>query len=134
MSITEIFDVRTTTRIETIDITSLVRAAVRKSGVESGLACIFCPHTTAGLTIQENSDPKVKTDLASQLSHLAPHDGTYVSAEANSDAHIKSSLMGASLTLIIDGGKPMLGTWQALYFCEFDGPRSRRVMVKVLAG
>jgi secondary thiamine-phosphate synthase enzyme len=134
MSVTEIFDVRTTTRIETIDITSLVRAAVRKSGVDSGLACIFCPHTTAGLTIQENSDPKVKTDLNAHLGHIVPQVGTYVSAEANSDAHIKSSIIGASLTLIIDGGKPVLGTWQALYFCEFDGPRSRRVTVKVIAG
>src|SRR6188474_933667 len=108
MPATEVFDVRTTTRIETIDITSMVRAAVRKSGIESGLACIFCPHTTAGLTIQENSDPKVKTDLNSHLGQLVPHDGTYVSAEANSDAHIKSSLMGASLSLIVDGGKPLL--------------------------
>lgn len=134
MPATEIFDVRTTTRTETIDITSLVRAAIRKSGVESGIACVFCPHTTAGLTIQENSDPKVKSDLIDQLARVAPHEGPYVSAGANSDAHIKSSLVGASLTLVIDGGKPMLGTWQALYFCEFDGPRSRRVMVKVVAG
>lgn len=133
MSVTEIFDVRTTTRTETIDITSLVRSAIRKSGVDSGIVCVFCPHTTAGLTIQENSDPKVKTDLTEQLSRLVPHDGTYVSAEANSDAHIKSSIIGASLSLIIDGGKPVLGTWQALYFCEFDGPRSRRVMVKVVS-
>jgi secondary thiamine-phosphate synthase enzyme len=134
MAVTEIFDVRTTTRIETIDITSLVRSAIRKSGVDGGLACIFSPHTTAGLTIQENSDPKVKADLVGHLSKVVPHDGGYVSAEANSDAHIKSSIIGASLTLIVDGGKPMLGTWQALYFCEFDGPRSRRVMVKVIAG
>jgi len=134
MSVTEIFDVRTTTRIETIDITSLVRSAIRKSGVDSGLACIFCPHTTAGLTIQENSDPKVKTDLNAHLGKMVPHDGTYVSAEANSDAHIKSSLIGASLTLLVDCGQPVLGTWPALYFCQFDGPRSRRVMVKVVAG
>ena len=134
MSVTEIFDVRTTTRIETIDITSLVRSAIRKSGVDSGLACVFCPHTTAALTIQENSDPKVKTDMAQHLGKVVPHDGGYISAEANSDAHIKSSIIGASLTLIVDAGKPMLGTWQALYFCEFDGPRSRRVMVKVIAG
>ncbi len=133
MPATEVFDVRTTTRIETIDITSLVRAAIRKSGIDSGLACIFCPHTTAGLTLQENSDPKVKTDLLEQLGTVVPHDGPYVSAATNSDAHIKSSLVGASITLIIDGGKPLLGTWQALYFCEFDGPRSRRVFVKVVA-
>jgi secondary thiamine-phosphate synthase enzyme len=131
---TETFDVRTTTRIETIDITSLVRAAIRKSGVDNGLACVFCPHTTAGLTIQENSDPRVKADLTAQLARLAPHDGEYVSAENNSDAHIKSSVLGVSLTLIVENGKPLLGTWQALYFCEFDGPRSRRVMVRVVPG
>lgn len=124
---TEILDVRTTTRIETIDITSLVRAAVRKSGVENGIACVFCPHTTAGLTIQENSDPKVRGDVIDQLGRLAPHSGS-----DNNDAHIKSSLVGASLTVIVEGGKPVLGTWQAVYFCEFDGPRSRRVMIRVV--
>lgn len=124
---TEILDVRTTTRIETIDITSLVRAAVRKSGVDNGIACVFCPHTTAGLTIQENSDPKVRGDVIEQLAVLAPHSGG-----DNNDAHIKSSLVGASLSLIVEGGKPVLGTWQAVYFCEFDGPRSRRVMIRVV--
>ena len=132
MSDSEIIDVRTSTRIETIDITALIRAAVRKSGVESGIACVFCPHTTAGLTIQENSDPRVRTDLAAQLSKLVPHDGPYVNADNNSDAHIKSSLVGASLTLIVEGGKPAIGTWQAVYFCEFDGPRSRRIQIKVV--
>ena len=131
---TETFDVRTTTRIETIDITSLVRAAIRRSGVDSGLACVFCPHTSAGIIIQENNDPKVKTDLAEQLSRLVPHDGAYASAENNSDAHIKSSLLGVSLTLIVEHGKPVLGSWQALFFCELDGPRSRRVMVRVVPG
>jgi len=132
MPATETLDVRTTTRIETIDITSLVRAAVRKSGIDAGIACVFCPHTTAGITIQENSDPRVRTDLADHLSKLVPHDGPYVGADNNSDAHIKSSLIGASLSLIVEGGKPVLGTWQAIYFCEFDGPRSRRVMVRVV--
>ena len=132
MPATEILDVRTTTRIETIDITSLIRAAVRKSGIDAGLACVFCPHTTAGITIQENSDPQVRGDLSDHLSKLVPHDGPYVNADNNSDAHIKSSVIGASLTVIVDGGKPMLGTWQAIYFCEFDGPRSRRVMVRVV--
>jgi secondary thiamine-phosphate synthase enzyme len=132
MAATEILDVRTTTRIETIDITSLIRAAVRKSGIDAGLACVFCPHTTAGITIQENSDPRVRTDLNDHLSKLVPHDGPYVNADNNSDAHIKSSVVGASLTVIVDGGKQLLGTWQAIYFCEFDGPRSRRVMVRVV--
>jgi secondary thiamine-phosphate synthase enzyme len=132
MAATEILDVRTTTRIETIDITSLIRAAVRKSGIDAGLACVFCPHTTAGITIQENSDPQVRADLSGHLSKLVPHDGPYVNADNNSDAHIKSSVIGASLSLIVESGKPLLGTWQAIYFCEFDGPRSRRVMVRVV--
>lgn len=132
MAATEIFDVRTTTRLETIDITSLVRAAIRKSGVDDGIACVFCPHTTAGLTIQENSDPTVRSDLVEHLSKMVPHDGPYVNTDNNSDAHIKSSVVGASLSLIVESGKPVLGTWQAIYFCEFDGPRSRRVMVRVV--
>jgi secondary thiamine-phosphate synthase enzyme len=132
MAGTETLDLRTSTRIETIDITSLVRAAIRKSGVDGGIACVFCPHTTAGLTIQENSDVQVRTDLAEHMAKLVPHDGPYVNADNNSDAHIKSSLIGASLSLIIDAGKPVLGTWQAIYFCEFDGPRSRRVMIRVV--
>jgi secondary thiamine-phosphate synthase enzyme len=135
MPVTEILDVRTTTRIETIDITSLVRAAIRKSGVDAGIACVFCPHTTAGLTIQENSDPKVRGDLNAHLSRLVPApDGvvTYAKTDNNSDAHIKSSLVGASLSLIVDAGKPVLGQWQAVYFCEFDGPRTRRVMIRVV--
>ena len=132
MAAIETVDIKTTTRIETIDITQLVRAAVKKSGVDGGLACVFCPHTTAGLTIQVNSDPRVRTDLSNQLSKLVPHDGAYINADNNSDAHIKSSLVGASMTLMVDAGKPVLGTWQAIYFCEFDGPRQRRVMVQVV--
>ena len=134
MGATDTFDIRTTTRAEVIDVTSLVRNAVRKSGVTSGIACVFCPHTTAGLTIQENSDPRVKQDLTEHLNKVVPHDGPYVNADNNSDAHIKSSLVGASLTLIVEGGKPVLGTWQAVYFCEFDGPRNRLLMVRVVAG
>src|SRR5688500_10670548 len=124
MGASEIVDVRTTTRIETIDITSLVRAAVRKSGVDTGIACVFCPHTTAGLTFQEDSVPRVRADLAEHLSKLVPDDGPFVNADNNTDAHIKSSLVGASLSLIVEAGKPLLGTWQAIFFCEFDGPRS----------
>src|SRR5687768_6029138 len=104
MPVTEILDVRTTTRIETIDITSLVRAAIRKSGIDAGIACVFCPHTTAGLTIQENSDPKVRGDLNAHLSRLVPPpDGVvaYAKTDNNSDAHIKISLVGASLSLIV---------------------------------
>ena len=132
MAATETFDIRTTTRVETIDVTSLVRAAVRKSGIDGGLCCVFCPHTTAGLTIQENSDPHVRTALTEHLAQAVPHDATSVTAANNSDAHVKSSLVGAQVTLIVDAGKPLLGTWQAIYFCEFDGPRSRRLHVRVV--
>ena len=132
MAATETFDIRTTSRVETIDITSLVRAAVRKSGVDSGLCCVFCPHTTAGLTVQENSDPQVKAALSAHVAQAVPHDATAITAANNSDAHVKSSLLGAQLTLIVDAGKPVLGTWQAIYFCEFDGPRSRRLLIKTI--
>ena len=132
MNGTEIIDVKTTTRSEMIDITALIRAAIRKSGVSNGLACVFCPHTTAGITLQENTNPAVKRDLLAHLNTLVPVDGGYQHAEENSDAHIKSTIVGASLTLIIDNGRPLFGTWQAVYFCEFDGPRSRRVMVRVV--
>ena len=126
-------DVRTTTRCETIDITSLVRAAVKKSRIESGIAVVFCQHTTAGLTIQENSDPNVKAELTAQLTRLVPTgaDGG-ASASTNVDAHVKSSLIGASLSIIVEGGRPALGPWQAVFFCEFDGPRNRRLLIKVV--
>ena len=129
MGASETFDIRTTTRAEVIDVTALVRGAVRKSGISSGIACVFCPHTTAGVTIQENSDPRVRQALSEHLSQTVPRGG-----DENMDAHIKSSLVGASLTLIVEGGKPVLGTWQAVYFCEFDGPRNRLLMVRVVPG
>ena len=132
MAATETIDVRTTTRCETIDITSLVRAAVKKSRVESGIAVVFCQHTTAGLTIQENSDATVKAELTAHLIRLVPGGEAAASASTNVDAHVKSSLIGASLSLVIDGGKPALGPWQAIFFCEFDGPRNRRLVVKVV--
>ena len=130
---TEILDVRTTTRIETIDITALVRAAVKKAGVQEGLCCVFCPHTTAGLTIQENADPTVKADMMQHLSKLIPKEG-FTHDEGNSDSHIKSSVVGASTTVLVENGRLLLGHWQAIFFCEFDGPRDRRVHIKVVPG
>ena len=132
MAVTETLDVRTTTRTETIDITSLVRAAVRKSGIDSGIAVVFCKHTTAALTVQENSDPSVRAALLAHLDAAVPHGAAVLSAATNVDAHVKASLTGASLSLVVDGGKPVLGPWQAIYFCEYDGPRSRQVLVKVV--
>jgi secondary thiamine-phosphate synthase enzyme len=130
----ETIDVRTTRREELIDVTSLVRAAIRKAGVQGGLACIYCPHTTAAVTLQENSDPTVRSDLVRHLARVVPQDQGFEHAQDNQDAHIKSSVVGASLTLIVDQGRPMLGPWQAVYFCEFDGPRQRKVFVRVVPG
>lgn len=132
MSSVETIDIKTRGREEMIDITALVRAAIRRAGVDGGLACVFVPHTTAAVTIQENTDPDVRKDMVSMLARIFPRDAGYAKREDNSDAHIKSSAIGASLTLIVDQGKPVLGPWQALYFCEFDGPRTRKVHVRVV--
>lgn len=134
MAAMETIDVKTTTRSEMIDITALVRAAVRRSGVSAGLVCVFCPHTTAGVAIQENSDPAVKADMVRHLGLVVPREAGSQRPDQNSDAHIKGSLIGQSLTLIIEGGRPQLGNWQAIFFCEFDGPRDRRILIRALAG
>jgi secondary thiamine-phosphate synthase enzyme len=131
----ESIDVRTTTREEMVDVTALVRAAVKRSGVERGVVTVFVPHTTAGITIQENTDPTVKSDMLGLLRRLVPKgDANFQHGEDNSDAHIKSSMVGVSTTIPVEGGRLLLGLWQAIFFCEFDGPRDRRVIVKVIAG
>lgn len=132
MSPPQTIDVRTTTREEMVDVTALVRAAIRKAGLKDGLVCVFCPHTTAGVTIQENSDPTVKSDMVAHMARLVPKDAGFQHSEDNSDAHIKASLIGSAVTLIVDGGRPLLGHWQALFLCEFDGPRERRIVVKAV--
>jgi secondary thiamine-phosphate synthase enzyme len=134
MPATETIDIKTTTRSEMIDITALVRAAIKRSRVAAGLACVFCPHTTAAVAIQENSDPQVKADMVRHLGLVVPREAGSERPDQNSDAHIKGSLVGQSLTLIVEGGRPQLGTWQAIFFCEFDGPRDRRVQVRVVSG
>ena len=119
-------------RDELVDITGMVSRAVRDSGVKSGYALVYVPHTTAGITINENADPDVVHDILKQLDVAVPWSQPfYRHAEDNSAAHIKASMMGSSVAVIIEDEGLMLGTWQALYFCEFDGPRSRRVHVKV---
>jgi secondary thiamine-phosphate synthase enzyme len=128
----ETIEIRTGSRIEFVDITSKVREAISGSGVGDGIAVVFVTHTTAGVTINEAADPSVVTDINTKLSQLVPHRDAYRHAEGNSDAHIKASLMGSSAHLIVSGGKPILGTWQGVFFCEFDGPRSRRVLVTVV--
>jgi len=116
------------------DITAQVRTAVTESGVEEGVCILFCPHTTAGLTLNENWDPDVRHDLGVGLDALSPARDRYRHSEGNSPAHLKSSLVGASLTLIVSGGKLALGMWQGVYLAEFDGPRRRWIFVKTMAG
>lgn len=117
---------------ELIDITNAVRDIASDSGIQDGLVLIYTPHTTAAITINENADPDVITDLLAGLDRIAPLQNNYRHLEGNSAAHIKSSLVGASETVILSAGALQLGTWQGLYFCEFDGPRARKVYIQVL--
>ncbi|EFW38255.1 secondary thiamine-phosphate synthase enzyme YjbQ [Treponema phagedenis] len=116
---------------ELVDITGFVQSAIRETGVRSGTALIFCPHTTAAITINENADPDVKADLLKGLAYISPDRPVYMHAEGNSPAHIKASLVGSSVSVIIENGALLLGTWQGIYFCEFDGPRKRYFHVKI---
>jgi len=126
------FNVETKTREELVDVTSLVQKAVSESGVDSGIAICFVPHTTAAVTINENADPDVRRDIIYKLRKEIPQSEGYHHSEGNSDAHIKASLLGFSEQIIFEGKRLVLGTWQAVYFCEFDGPRRRQLIVKVL--
>ena len=123
-----------TQRVDFYSITSQVREAVTKSGVTSGIAVVFSPHTTAGITINENADPDVVHDLLIGLDKAFPDHTEFRHGEGNSTAHLKASAVGSSATIIIENGKPVLGTWQGIYFCEFDAPRNRRFYVKVMGG
>jgi len=124
--------IKTKTRTEFVDITSEVQKVVEESGIKSGICYIYIPHTTAGITINEGADPSVIKDIQNTLSKMVPNSRNYLHAEGNSDAHIKTSLAGSSEVIIIDKNKLFLGTWQSIFFCEFDGPRHRRVVVKLL--
>jgi secondary thiamine-phosphate synthase enzyme len=127
------FGVKTRARTEFIDITSEVQEVVDASGVKNGICHVYVPHTTAAVTINEGADPSVVRDIQNSLSKLIPHSGNYLHMEGNSDAHIKTSLVGSSETVIIEKGKLQLGTWQSIFFCEFDGSRHRRVTVKLMS-
>ena len=124
--------VKTSRKVEMIDITGEVNRRIKKSSIREGICLIYCPHTTAGLTINENADPNVVRDILNGLDRLIPEDCSYLHAEGNSPAHIKSSIVGCSQTVIISSGKLSLGTWQSVFFCEFDGPRTRSVWVKTI--
>ncbi|MCL6612528.1 MAG: secondary thiamine-phosphate synthase enzyme YjbQ [Peptococcaceae bacterium] len=122
-------EVVTRQRTELVDITAGIRRLAAGSGIREGVAHIFAPHTTAAITINENADPTVVRDILAALERLVPQRGDYRHGEGNSDAHIKASLLGSSLTVLISGGDLLLGTWQGIFFCEFDGPRKRKVWV-----
>ncbi len=131
------FDVQTRERTEMIDVTGEVAGAVRASGVRSGIALVYSPHTTAGVTIQENADPDVQHDLLLALESAVPLRalrGHYRHAEGNSDAHVKASLIGSSAAIPVEEGALVLGTWQGIFLCEFDGPRTRTLHVRVIKG
>ncbi|KPJ60067.1 MAG: hypothetical protein AMJ42_01640 [Deltaproteobacteria bacterium DG_8] len=126
-------EVRTHRHCELLDITSQVQRVAKESGVKDGVCYVFVPHTTAGITINENADPDVVKDIIMELDKIAPLHDNYLHAEGNSAAHIKSSIVGCSREVIIEEGRLQLGTWQSLFFCEFDGPRNRKAWVKVIS-
>jgi secondary thiamine-phosphate synthase enzyme len=125
-------NVRTSARTELVDITSQVQKVIDDSGVKEGVCYIYVPHTTAGITINEGADPSVKRDILHTLQKLVPRDAGYAHMEGNADAHIKSSLISAATNVVIENGNLLLGTWQSIFFCEFDGPRHRRTTIKIL--
>jgi secondary thiamine-phosphate synthase enzyme len=124
--------VKTNSRTEFLDITQGVQRIVSENGLRSGACHLFVPHTTAAITINENADPNVIRDILKELNKAIPFDDNYAHSEGNSAAHIKSSMIGVSLLLMVEDGRLALGTWQSVFFCEFDGPRDRRVLVKMM--
>jgi secondary thiamine-phosphate synthase enzyme len=126
--------VPTSTKIEIIDITDKLREMIKNNGWSEGIVTVYCPHTTAAITINEAADPDVRADILETLNKLVPYNDNYAHIEGNADAHIKSSLVGSSQQVIIEHGRLVLGTWQGVFFCEFDGPRQRKVYVKFVSG
>jgi secondary thiamine-phosphate synthase enzyme len=126
--------VKTSSRVELIDITHLVEKVVSESKIKSGLCIVYVPHTTAAVTINENADPSVRRDIIAELNKIVPFDDNYSHLEGNAAAHIKASIIGSSETILVNGGSLVLGTWQGIYFCEFDGPRNRKVIIKIIEG
>ena len=124
--------VKTPQRTTLIDITDKLQSIVQKNNVQDGILYAYCPHTTAAITVNENADPSVQEDITQTLNQLIPHHAGYQHTEGNADAHIKASLIGSSQVLFVENGTIALGTWQGVYFCEFDGPRTREVWVKIL--
>ncbi|MBL7130958.1 MAG: YjbQ family protein [Candidatus Omnitrophica bacterium] len=127
------FNVSTSRRCELIDITSKVEKAIQQEEIKEGICIVFVPHTTAGITINENADPSVQRDILNELNKIVPFDDNYSHMEGNAAAHIKASLLGSSVTILIEDGALQLGTWQGIYFAEFDGPRARKVLMKIIS-
>ncbi len=130
----ETINVRTTAQTEFIDITDRVQDAIQRLKISNGICYAYVPHTTAGVTVNENADPSVKRDILMALGKTVPDGLPYQHGEGNSPAHIKASLLGPSVVIFVESGKVVLGTWQGIFFCEFDGPRNRRIYVKGLEG
>jgi len=130
----ETLELRTPHREALVRITPALTDLIAAKGWQDGAVVVFCPHTTAGLTVNEDADPDVATDMVTAMNRLIPRDAGYRHAEGNSDAHVKTTLVGPSLTLIVSGGRLQLGTWQGVYLCEWDGPRTRKVWVQWLRG
>ncbi|NLK72110.1 MAG: YjbQ family protein [Clostridiales bacterium] len=126
------YSIPTKSKQEFIDITEFISQSINESGVKNGHVLIYCPHTTAGITINENADPNVIEDMINALDNVFPIDGNYKHIEGNAHAHLKSSFIGSEKSIIILEGEPLLGTWQSVYFCEFDGPRSRKLFIKIM--
>jgi secondary thiamine-phosphate synthase enzyme len=124
--------IKTNTQTQIIDITAQVQKVVEESGITEGLCCVFVPHTTAGVTINENADPSVKQDIVMELNKVIPFDDNYSHSEGNSAAHIKASIIGSSVNVPLKNNNLLLGTWQGICFCEFDGPRQRHFYVKIM--
>jgi secondary thiamine-phosphate synthase enzyme len=124
--------IKTNTQAQILDITAQVQKVVSESGIAEGLCCVFIPHTTAGVTINENADPSVKQDIVMELNKVIPFDDNYSHLEGNSAAHIKASIIGSSVNIPLKNNNLLLGTWQGICFCEFDGPRTRKFYVKIM--
>jgi secondary thiamine-phosphate synthase enzyme len=130
----ETVNVKTQRRTQLLDVTDLVRRVVEKAGVQDGVCYVYVPHTTAGVIVNEHFDPDVATDLEGVFDRLVPKSGPYRHSEGNSDSHAKTALVGTSQMIFVEGGKLALGRWQGIFFCEFDGPRERKMWVKLVAG
>ncbi len=130
----EILNIKTRSQFDFVDITGKIKKILSKNNIKNGVATIFVPHTTGAVTINEGADPAVVRDIIKELGKIIPLHDNYLHAEGNSAAHIKSSLIGCSEEIIIENGSPVLGTWQSIFFCEFDGPRNRKAYLKIIEG